>query len=75
MKAACALVHVDPSGWMLDVTIKNEALRLIGVYVPNGHFEWPDFQWIEPFLTSSRRLLLEGDWNAALDLDIDRIGA
>lgn len=30
------------------------------------------FRWIEPFLTTLRRLVLVGDWNGVLDNDLDR---
>lgn len=60
---------------MLDVSIKDKARRLIGVYAANDHCERPDFfRHIKAFLTTSCRLVLAGDWNAFLDPNIDRIG-
>ena len=78
LKATCSLVFSDPAGRLcvLDATIKDKAFRFIGVYGPNVTSELPEFfQRIEPFMTSSRRLILAGDWNAVLDPMIDRGGA
>lgn len=47
------LAFVDPTGsfFVLDVSRKDKALRLIGIYVLNDHTDWPDlFQRIETFL-------------------------
>lgn len=45
------------------------------IYAPSNHSGRLDlFRRIESFLTTSRRLLLAGDWNALLDIDLDRIG-
>ena len=78
LSASCSLVFSDPEGRLcvLDATIKGRAFRFIGVYGPNANSELPDFfRRIEPFMTSSRRLVLAGDWNAVLDPKIDRGGA
>lgn len=41
LHAACDLVFTDPAGRLciLDVTIKDKSLRLIGVYAPNLHMK------------------------------------
>ena len=54
--ATCALVLSDPVGrlYVLDVTIKDKALRLIGVYGPNATSELPAFfRRIEPYVIPS----------------------
>ena len=51
--ATCALVLSDPAGRLciLDVTIKDKAFRLNGVYGPNAISELPAFFWcIEPYV-------------------------
>ena len=73
--ATCALVLSDPAGRLcvLDVTIKDNAFRLIGVYGPNASSELPAFFWrIEPYVIPSKRVILVGDWNAVLDPNLDR---
>lgn len=55
---------------VLEVTIKNNALRLIGVYA-----ERPDLsRRINRPLTASPRAVLAGDWNTVIDTDEDSIG-
>ena len=76
LNAACTLVFADPAGRLcvVDATIKGEAFRLIGVYGPNLQSERVSFfSRIDPFVTSSRRVVLVGDWNAVLDPNIDRV--
>ena len=70
-----ALVLSDPAGRLciLDVTIKDKAFRLIGVYGPNITSELPTFfRRIEPYVVPSKRVILVGDWNAVLDPNLDR---
>ena len=75
LDASCALVLSDPAGRLcvLDVTIKDKAFRLIGVYGPNVTSELPPFfRRIEPYIVPSKRVILVGDWNAVLDPNLDR---
>ena len=75
LDASCALVLSDPAGRLcvLDVTIKDKAFRLIGVYGPNVTSELPAFfRRIEPYVVPSKRVILVGDWNAVLDPNLDR---
>ena len=58
---------------VLDVTIKDTAFRLIGVYGPNVTSELPAlFRRIELYVVPSKRVILVGDWNAVLDPNLDR---
>ena len=71
----CALVLSDPAGRLCvqDITIKDKAFRLIGVYGPNAISELPAiFRCIEPFMIPSKWVILVGDWNAVLDPNLDR---
>ena len=73
--ATCALLLSDPAGRLcvLDVTIKDKAFRLIGVYGPNATSELPAFIWrIEPYVIPSKQVILVGDWNAVPDSNLDR---
>ena len=75
LDASCTLVLSDPAGRLcvLDVTIKDKAFRLIGVYGPNATSELPAFfRRIEPYVVPSKRVILVGDWNAVLDPNLDR---
>lgn len=75
LDASCDPIYADPEGRLLvlDVTVKDVAFRFIGVYAPNNHAELVSFfRRIEPFMNSSRRLVLAGDWNAVLDPELDR---
>jgi len=75
LHASCSLVFSDPTGRLcvVDATIEGRAFRFIGVYGPNATSELPDFfRRIEPYVTSSRRVVLTGDWNAVLDPRVDR---
>lgn len=78
VKAVCVLVFADSARryCLLDLTIKDKAFRLVGVYAPNKHAERTDLFWrIEPFLMKFRRgrIVLAGYWNDVPDPDIDRI--
>ena len=73
----CSLVLSDSAGRFrtLDITKKDKAFQLIGVYEPNATGELLDFfRRIEPYMTSSKRVILMGDWNAVLDPNLDRRG-
>ena len=73
--ATCALVLSDPASRLcvLDVTIKDKAFRLIGVYGPNAISEFPAFfRRIEPYVIPSKGVILVGDWNAVFDPNLDR---
>ena len=75
LDASCALVLSDPAGRLcvLDVTIKDKAFRLIGVWGLNATSELPAFfRCIEPYVIPSKRVILVGDWNAVLDPNLDR---
>ena len=75
LDATCALVLSDPAGRLcvVDVTIKDKAFRLIGVYGPNATSELPAFfRRIEPYVIPSKWVILVGDWNAVLDPNLDR---
>ena len=53
---------------VLEVTIKDKAFRLIGVYGSNATRELPGFfRRIEPYVIPSKRVIFVGDWNAVLD--------
>ena len=57
----------------MDVTIKDKALRLIGVYGPNATSELPAFfRRIEPYVIPWKRGILVRDFNAVLDPNLDR---
>ena len=74
LDATRALVLSDPADRLcvLDVTIKDKAFRLIGVYGPNATRELPAFfRRIEPYVTPSKRVILVGDRNAVLDPNLD----
>ena len=69
LDATCALVLSDPTGRLcvLDVTIKDKAFQLIGVYGTNVTSELPAFFLrIEPYVVPSKWVILAGDWNAVL---------
>ena len=58
---------------LLNSTIKDKAFQLTGVYEPNATSELPAFfRRIEPYVVPSKRVILVGDWNAALDPNFDR---
>ena len=73
--ATCALVLWDPAGRLcvLDVTLKDKAFQLIGIYGPNATSELPVlFRRIEPYVIPSKQVILVGDWKAVLDPNLDR---
>ena len=50
---------------------KGQGILFLGVYGPNVTSELPDFFWqIKPFVMSLRLVVLLGDWNIVLDLNI-----
>ena len=58
---------------MFDLCIDNKKYRFINIYAPNGDFERVNFfinvsQWIDPDIET----LIAGDFNCALDSEIDR---
>ena len=58
-----------------DVAVKSFKFRLVVVYVPNIAAEKASFfRRSAPFLHDKKRLVLMGDWNAILDLKIDKVG-
>ena len=58
-----------------DVAIKSFKFQLVAVYVPNITVERVSFfRQLAPFLDDSKRLVLMCDWNAILDLKIDKVG-
>lgn len=53
----------------------NQAFRFIGIYTPTDYRERSGFlQRVDPFPTTSRRVILLGNWDAFLDPDIDGMG-
>ena len=63
LDATCALVLSDPADRLcvVDVTIKDKAFRLIGVYGHNATSELPAFfRRIEPYVIPSKRVILVG---------------
>lgn len=68
--------YTDQAGiLLLDITLKDQCLRLIEFYAPSDHVERYDlFRWIEPFLATSRRVDLAEYWDFLLDHNIDGIG-
>ena len=75
LDATCALVLSDPAGRLcvVDVAIKDKAFRLFGFYGPNATSELPAFfRRIEPYVISSKRVILVGDWNAVLNPNLNR---
>ena len=75
LDATCALVLLDLAGRLcvLDVTIKDKAFQLIGVYGHNATSELPAFfRRIQLYVVPSKQVILVGDWNAFLDPNLDR---
>lgn len=70
LNVVCALgfTSVSDRHCMLDITMKDKALHLIGVYISNDHAEQPDLsQWIKQFRTSCQIVLSEY-WNGIHEL-------
>ena len=66
----CTLVLSDPASRLciLDVTTKDKAFRLLWLYGSDAVRELPTlFRRIEPYMTSSRRVILVSHWNVVLD--------
>ena len=58
---------------MLAVTMADKAFRLIRIYGSNTTSELPDFfRRIELFVTSSKQVVLVGDWNTVHDPNLGR---
>ena len=58
-----------------DVAVKTFEFRIAAVHAPNFAAERrPFLPRLGSFLDASRRTVLEGDWNAILDPNIDRAG-
>lgn len=56
--------------------IRDNTLRLIGVYASNKQAQWPDILGrIKACLSTSRRVDLAGDSNAVFEPDLKCIGA
>lgn len=57
LDAACTLVLADFVGrlCMLDITIQDKSLNIIGVYASNDHAEW-----LKLFLTTFYQVVLAG---------------
>ena len=75
LEVTADLVFADPAGRLcvVDITIKGEQFRLVGVYGPNHQRERIDFfQRIDQFLSTSKQVIIAGDFNAVLSPDIDR---
>ena len=57
-----------------DVAVKSFEFQLVVVYAPNIDVEGVSlFRRLAPFLDVSKRLVLMGDWNAILDLKLDKV--
>ena len=60
---------------MADVTVKIFEFLVVAVYASNIVVDRvPFFRRLAPFLYNPKRIVLIGDWNAILDLKIDRVG-
>ena len=58
-----------------DVAVKSFKFHLVAVYAPNIVTERVSFfRRLVPFLDDTKQLVLIGDWNAILDLKIDKVG-
>ena len=58
-----------------DVAVKSFEFWLVMVYAPNIAVERVSlFRRLALFLDDSKRLVLMGDWNVILDLEIDKVG-
>ena len=72
-----AVVFAGEGGWLLeaDIAFKSFKFWLVEVCVSNTPVERVSFfRRLVPFLGDSKRLVLEGDWNAILDPKIDKVG-
>ena len=75
LDAVVDIVHVGADGRLIvaDVAVKSGSFRVVAVYAPNSAVERRSFlRRLGPFLTSPKRLVLMGDWNAILDPKIDK---
>ena len=71
------VVFAGDEGQLLvtDVAVKSFKFRVVVVSAPSIAMERDSFfHRLESFLDDSKRLVLMGDWNAILDLKIDRVG-
>ena len=60
---------------MADIAVKSFEFHVAAVYAPNIAAERVSFfRRLAPFLHDAKRQVLEGDWNAILDLKIDTVG-
>ena len=70
------VVFADDGGqlFVADVAVKSFKFWLVAVYAPNIAAEMVSFfRLLAPFQDDLKRLVLTGDWNAILDLKIDKI--
>ena len=77
LNADVNLVLADDGSQLVvaDVAIKSLEFRVAMVYAPNIAAERVSFlQWLAPFLDDPKQIVLVGDWNAIVDLKIDRVG-
>ena len=70
-------IFLDPNGKLVVLDVRNSegsAFRLVAVYAPTGAGRPDFFGRLEPFLGTSRSLVLVGDWNGILDARWDCVG-
>ena len=76
LDAAVDVVFAGYGGRLVvaDVAVKSFKFRMVAVYAPNITVERVSFfRRLAPFLDDSKQLVLMGDWNAILDLMIDKV--